>query len=223
MAIESYLDVSSPRLVPLMLLDDRKQLVADLINPIAEDLESTASLATALHLSDRCRMRQVLLEDAGFEPESFDLITSVSVVEHIPEDHEAIAKMWRLLRPGGRLLVTVPCARQACEEYTNLDEYKLFEGSDGFVYWQRYYDQEALTERIWSVTGAPRQMEIFGEVRAGVYDRNVEQKRTDPSYPFWWEAVMMGRDFRHYDRIDELPGMGVVGMEFVKPEKPAHG
>lgn len=221
--IGSYLDVSSPRLVPLMLLDSHKQLVADLINPIGEDLQGTASLAKALRLSGRCRMQQVLLEDAGFEPDSFDLITSISVVEHIPDDHEAIAKMWRLLRPGGRLLVTVPCAAKACEEYTNLDEYKLIEASEGYVYWQRYYDEEALAARIWSITGSPRQMRIFGEVRSGIYDENVHQKRTDPAYRFWWEPVMMGRDFRYFDRLEDLPGMGVVGMEFVKPDDSDRG
>ncbi|HEV7660401.1 MAG TPA: methyltransferase domain-containing protein [Allosphingosinicella sp.] len=220
----AYLDVSSPRLVPLMIVDADEALVADIINPIAGDLAETRSLAEVLRLADRCRTRQTFIEDADYRADSFDLITSISVVEHIPDDSGAIAQMWRLLRPGGRLLLTLPCALAACEEYTNLDEYELFDtGGDGFVYWQRYYDEAALSARIWSVTGPPREMRIYGEKVSGLYDANVLRKRTDPGYPFWWEPLMMARDYRRFDRLDQLPGMGVVAMEFVKPEGPGNG
>jgi len=39
---------------------------------------------------------------------SFDLITCISVLEHIPDHAAAVAGMCRLLRPGGRLLLTFP-------------------------------------------------------------------------------------------------------------------
>lgn len=220
----AYLDVSSPRLVFLMLLDREESLVADVINPIEGDLADSLALAKALGLDGRCRPRRSLIEEAGYQEGAFDLVTSISVIEHIPDDRAAVAAMWRLLRPGGRLVVTVPCAPQACEEYTNLDEYGLFEsGDDGLVYWQRYYDEEMLAKSFWSVTGAPVRTAIYGEREAGNYDRNVVRKRTDPSYPYWWEPAMMGREYRRYDRIGDLEGMGVIGMEFVKPLETGRG
>lgn len=219
MAINRYLDVSSPRLVPLMLLDARPDLTGDLINPIESDLRDTERMAAALNLAQRACAHSVLLEDTDYLDGTFDLITSISVVEHIPDDHAAIATMWRLLKPGGTLILTVPCAREAVEEYTNLDEYQLFDGTgDGFVYWQRYYDTAALAARIWSVTGPPVDMTVFGERSPGSYDRNVVRKRSFANYPYWNEPLMMARDYQAHDSIDALPGMGVVGMTFVKPE-----
>lgn len=218
-----YLDVSSPRLVFLMLLDREKSLVADVINPIEGDLADSLALARGLGLDGRCRPLRAMIEEAPYEEGSFDLITSISVIEHIPDDQAAVAAMWRLLRPGGRLVVTVPCAREACEEYTNLDEYGLFESTDdGLVYWQRYYDEDLLA-KTFGVMGPPVRTAVYGEAEAGNYDRIVVRKRTDPSYPYWWEPVMMGRAYRRYERIADLKGMGVIGMEFVKPAEADRG
>jgi putative flippase GtrA/SAM-dependent methyltransferase len=40
--------------------------------------------------------------------ESFDLVTCLDVLEHVPEDQRALAELWRVTAPGGHLLVTVP-------------------------------------------------------------------------------------------------------------------
>ena len=42
--VQRYLDVSSPRLFPILLIRDRHGLSADLINPDREDLATTESL-----------------------------------------------------------------------------------------------------------------------------------------------------------------------------------
>jgi hypothetical protein len=34
--------------------------------------------------------------------------------------------------------------------------------------------------------------------------------------PFCREPYMMGREYRYFESIDELPGMGVIGLEFRK-------
>jgi len=39
---------------------------------------------------------------------SFDLVTSTEVFEHVPDDRRAFAEVHRVLRPGGRLVFTVP-------------------------------------------------------------------------------------------------------------------
>jgi SAM-dependent methyltransferase len=40
--------------------------------------------------------------------DSFDLITSIDVLEHLPDDRRAIAELHRILRPEGMLVVSVP-------------------------------------------------------------------------------------------------------------------
>lgn len=214
-----YLDVSSPRLVPLMIIDECRSFQGELINPIVSDLDQTKEMVRSIGLERRCRARSAFIEHAPFADASFDLITSISVIEHIPGDTAAIMAMWRLLAPGGTLVVTVPCAQRYCDEYANLDEYQLLDKvDDGFVYWQRYYDEAALEQRIWSVTGRPVEMVIYGERKPGAYDANVLAKRTDPSYPYWREPLMLADEYRFYQRLAELPGMGVIAMRFVKSE-----
>lgn len=39
---------------------------------------------------------------------SFDLVTSTEVFEHVPDDRRAFAEIYRVLRPGGALVFTVP-------------------------------------------------------------------------------------------------------------------
>lgn len=44
----------------------------------------------------------------GVEPGSYDLVAVLDVVEHIEDDVAALQAMARVLRPGGKILITVP-------------------------------------------------------------------------------------------------------------------
>lgn len=43
-----------------------------------------------------------------FASNSFDVVTAMDIVEHIDDDKAATSEIFRVLRPGGRLFVTVP-------------------------------------------------------------------------------------------------------------------
>lgn len=43
-----------------------------------------------------------------FDDGTFDAVIAAEILEHLPDDHTAIAEAARVLRPGGRLAVTVP-------------------------------------------------------------------------------------------------------------------
>lgn len=216
--VEGYLDVSSPRLLFALLLLQHKNLRAHLINPDTADLAETEALLRAGGLRERCHLHDCRIADAPFAPASFGIVTCISVLEHIPEDQRAMEKIWELLRPGGRLLLTVPCAAQTSEQYIDRDEYGLL-GADtnGYAFWQRFYDAALLEERIFRVTGGPHRSRIFGERAAGLFLKNATRKRADRFYPFWREPYMVGQEYRYFDSLDELPGEGVMAMEFVKP------
>jgi SAM-dependent methyltransferase len=49
-----------------------------------------------------------LPELAGVEEEAYDLIALLDVLEHVEEDREALASIARRLKPGGKILITVP-------------------------------------------------------------------------------------------------------------------
>jgi len=44
---------------------------------------------------------------------SFDCVVALSVIEHVPAVERALAEMYRVLAPGGRLLITTDCAPEA--------------------------------------------------------------------------------------------------------------
>ena len=214
-----YLDVSSPRIIPLMLLMQNRTAVADMINPDSRDMQESERLADTLGLTGRCRFTNSTIEMAEFAPGTFDLITCISVLEHIPSDREAVDKMWSLLRPSGRLILTLPCMAQSLEQYISCNDYGVLSPeSDGYTFWQRYYDEERLREVIFNITGLPVRRAVYGERSPGLFYRNASMKRLlGPLYPFWRESYMMAVEYRHFKTIDELPGEGVVILEFVKP------
>ncbi|CAN5866784.1 class I SAM-dependent methyltransferase [soil metagenome] len=60
---------------------------------------------------NRARGRDVVegsIEVMPFVDESFDLALALDVVEHVPDDARALSELYRVLRPGGSVLVTVP-------------------------------------------------------------------------------------------------------------------
>jgi SAM-dependent methyltransferase len=48
------------------------------------------------------------VEALPYPDASFDLVTSLDVIEHTPKDAHTLREYWRVTRPGGHLLVTVP-------------------------------------------------------------------------------------------------------------------
>lgn len=52
--------------------------------------------------------RQLALADAPFGPESFDVITLIDVLEHLPNPTKIVQSIWSLLRPNGIIVVKVP-------------------------------------------------------------------------------------------------------------------
>ena len=125
--------------------------------------------------------------------------------------------MWNLLKAKGRLLLTLPCAAQSSEQYIDRNEYGLLTSDEeGYFFFQRLYDQKLLEERIFSITGGPRRQVIYGEKFPGTLRKNLDRKMGDPSYPHWREPYMMGQDFCYFKDLSELPGEGVIGLEFEK-------
>jgi SAM-dependent methyltransferase len=44
----------------------------------------------------------------GVEDGAYDLVALLDVLEHVEEDHEALLSIARKLKPGGKILITVP-------------------------------------------------------------------------------------------------------------------
>jgi len=48
------------------------------------------------------------LRDDSFPPEFFDVVTAFQVFEHLPDPLGELTRIWRILKPGGLLVVEVP-------------------------------------------------------------------------------------------------------------------
>jgi hypothetical protein len=124
--------------------------------------------------------------------------------------------MWSWVRPGGRFVLTVPCAREAFEEVSDHDDYGLLQPDEsGLVLRQRFYDQEALAGGFFRICGPPRRVAVFGERTAGTFVADRDHKARGGARPER-EPYSVAKGYRLFDSIDELPGIGVVAMEFEK-------
>lgn len=210
------LDVASPRLLSLRLADTRRNALIAMLNPDVMDADETERIADAPSIPLRVVRRQVEeLAEGGVR-----LCWSINVVEHIAGesgDSDAMTRMFAALRPGGRLIVTVPTDRTYWLEYRDHDAYGLAEGP-GPYFFQRFYDETAVKDRLIGAVGVqPTRIEWFGELVAGTFHAYIAEwlargpgvTVTDP------ERIVRG--CRTFESWSEMPGVGVCGLVFDKP------
>lgn len=212
----AFLDASSPRLLPLLIKDLFPECRGLVINPDRKDLDQTMHMLRGIPgLEFDC----VPIDRLSQRNEQYDLVTSMSVVEHIPdeEDSAAIGVLWRALATGGSLLLTVPCAREAFDEYIDFNEYGLLPADEnGFVFGQRFYDERALETRIFDACARPNRMAFFGERTAGSFFDERLRQFAGTATPCWREGQTTRASYQEFDRLEDMPGIGVCCMHFVK-------
>jgi ubiquinone/menaquinone biosynthesis C-methylase UbiE len=74
-----------------LVLQDFPETKAILINPDVKDLNITKKLFSSCGLDNRCCFLNEPIDRLHLTDNSFDLITSMSAVEHIPEDGDMSA------------------------------------------------------------------------------------------------------------------------------------
>ena len=71
-------------------------------------IEPTPGHALYAREALRLDVRPDYLHHDTFEPETFDVITSLQVFEHVEEPAAELAKLFRILKPGGLLVIEIP-------------------------------------------------------------------------------------------------------------------
>ncbi|MCW2499919.1 MAG: hypothetical protein JWN87_1595 [Frankiales bacterium] len=106
-----------------------------------------------------------------FESESFDRVVAAEVLEHLPADTDAMSELFRVLKPGGLIAVTVPrwLPEKVC--WALSDDYHEVEG--GHV---RIYKGSQLRERL----------EGTGLVYSGEHHAHALHS------PYWWLKCAVG-------------------------------
>ena len=108
-----------------------------------------------------------------FPDDSFDRIIASEVLEHLWDDERAIAELVRVLRPGGRLAVTVPTRWP--ERVSWAINYRYHDTPGGHV---RIYRQHELEQKL---------------ERAGLWLRGSHHAHALHS-PYWWLKCTFGLD-----------------------------
>jgi|SRR5215469_1086010 len=205
-----YIDVSSPWLFPVALLSRCRASSATLVSSEADALRDLLGPAKAV------ATEHPAAELFG-EEESYDTITSLSWLERVPDDVKAVARLWRILRPGGALLLCLPCARNAVEQWKENTPAPTGPRSRRKLS-RRVYDARLLSGHIFEITGAPKRYAIYGE-RGSPSGGACNRRIADSVQSGWRASMIIGRDWCCYSSIRSLPGQGVIAMKFVKPEE----
>ena len=108
-----------------------------------------------------------------FPDESFDVVIISEVMEHIPDDKGVLAEMVRVLKPGGRIAVTVPRYGPEKVCWALSDAYHEVEGGHIRIYTRR---------------------EMVGKLRdAGVVPDELHHAHALHA-PYWWLKCAVGVD-----------------------------
>lgn len=219
----SCLDVSSPFLFSIQVAHCWPEARVKMLNPDARDLQRTRQIRDLLHWDG------IELVEAGsdfLDGESagaYDAAWSISVVEHIAgeqgDDRDAVRRMWNVVRPGGRLIVTVPTDRQAWDEYRETDVYGLQpkSGANASYFFQRFYDEAAIHGRLIQTIGQkPARMEWFGEKMPGHFHAYIARWRREGAPATLNDPLDIAMNYQLYPSFSDMPGAGVCGLSFIK-------
>lgn len=210
---KKWLDVSSPRQIAALAAKTLPGAAMTLLNPDPSDAAETEEMVALLGLD--CETVCSSIEKFN-PPEEFNVITCVSVLEHIPEETAALKKMWQLLSPGGRLILTLPAYADGGIQLIDNDPYGLNVRVDKGYFYQRFYSEE-LVLGLQQIVGKPEIAEVWGEREQGWFQANLERKRHNAMNPVWREPYDMARNWKRFSSIQELPGEGVYCAVFRKP------
>lgn len=218
------LDVSSPRLFSFFVAERQPQYPIVMINPDRSDSLVSARMASVLRLNN---LSVQVTDVAGLmkRPMSFDCVWSLSVIEHIAgtyDDCDAMRWLYALLKPGGRLIVTVPVDRIAWDEYRSVDYYSTQPSAGANSYFfQHFYDWDALQRRLITPTGqVPIKLEWFGEKTPGHFADYVRRWQRSGFACTVNDVREFIDNYRTYDSWEQMLGMGVCGLVIEKPALP---
>jgi SAM-dependent methyltransferase len=200
---DRVLDLASPKLLAVQLAKRGVRVTS------VDELESEVATWRALAPDSGV---EFLVGDGRalpFEDASFDHAYSISVLEHIEGDgaEAALGELARVVKPGGRVLATLPFASTYREDWRDAPVYATHEPVDGRYFFQRWYD-DAHVDGL--VAAAPALEVVSREVVRMQPNWNEAYVRTFP-----W-LVPLGPLYGLLGREVAGPGGDVVRLAFVR-------
>ena len=131
-------------------------------------LEPAAEAAEVANARGAGKVVQGTIEQLPFPDDSFDLITSLDVIEHTDDDILALRELLRVIRPGGWLVLTVPAYPRLWSRHDELNHHR------------RRYTRPTLLHATAAAGWAPRRTTHFNSLLlpAAAAVRLVERRDT---------------------------------------------
>jgi predicted SAM-dependent methyltransferase len=214
------LDVASPRLFSLFVARNHPTASIRIINPDSRDLYRTVRAARSLRLSN-ITTECWAVERLNRTARQYESIWAISVVEHIAgetADTDAMSILYNALKPGGRLIVTVPVDRKFWLEYRQIDHYGT-QGSarDGQLFFQRHYDGAAVLQRLVEPLGVrAKVIRWFGEKTPGRFAGHDRRWQTQGFRATADDAREIVDNYGDFADWSLMPGQGVCGLMIEK-------
>lgn len=93
-----------------------------------------------------------------FEAEQFDIVTMLDVLEHVEEDDRAVQEIFRVLKPGGAFILTVPAYQYLWSAHDEaLHHFRRYEYAElrsllraaGFQVWRQSFAMSMMPPIAW--------------------------------------------------------------------------
>ena len=175
--------VSRTRLIPYALnhfdLDKNDPYLLH-IAPNKSEFGYIKDNITTLSKYDRLDIRKVKyanivqdLRQTNLKSDHYDLVLAWHVLEHIPEDKKAIAEVYRLLKPGGNFLISVPIHPKgnletyedpdiAYEDFSKIHGHYDHCRSCGLDYYKRFEEIGFKTRTLYVRSLDQKELDYFG-------------------------------------------------------------
>ena len=95
-----------------------------------------------------------------------DVILTPHVLEHVPDTEKALSEMYRVLKPGGSMLLEIPMPQSVTAAPTTPE----YHGDNTLVYWRFGWDLQEKIEHAGFITSALVTSDLVGRVSTGDFD-----------------------------------------------------
>jgi SAM-dependent methyltransferase len=214
------LDLASPRLFSLYVARNHPTTSIRVINPDPRDLVYTVRAARSLRLKN-VGTQCWAVERLKYTACQYQSIWSISVVEHMAgetADTEAVRTIYNCLKPGGRLIITVPVDRKFWLENRTTDPYGTQGTAQaGQFFFARHYDQSAVFERLVDPLRVRASVvRWFGEKTPGLFANHDRKWRNEGYRCTVDDAREIVDNYAEFDDWSVMPGQGVCGLMIEK-------
>jgi len=151
-----------------------------------------------------------LPELPGIPEAHYDLIGAFDVIEHIADDHSAIASLAKRLKPGGKLVVTVPAHQWMWSAHDVVNHHQRRYSKDGL---KRLIDQSPLKlEKIGYLNSLLFPLAAAARLAGKVAGRDSSDDMLPPRPVNWAFEKIFGLERHLVGRLPLPPGLSLFAV-----------